>query len=411
MHTAHAFWWPHRGLAVWGEDADRAVKSTSSALRSARPHTFAASGDDLRVVSDDVTTAVLALPSVRTAPLDSPELMRPVPRPAPREVNLMAWSVPVAVLTGPEALTWLTGSTTRSSPSGRDDPELSDWADTNPPDWDDAVWDDSDWDDADSADWEDWDLLGDHEERQPDPLEEVRLGASVHFFRTLARFATQLGDQGQYLPALAILGDSEPTAGRAYWRAVLRGENARFAAMAATALPPVARALVTSAQDLTGLAPNAVVEEALDALVDAVVRRRLESEEIRLGAPPVKRRGRPPVRRPVAESFLTALSSPQATFTASTKEASGLRDQLAIWDHVGQGRDARLHMRLMEPGSDENEHWNLTFSLQSVADESLVVAADQIWQAGASLDRWMDKPDQTLLTELGRAAGVWPVLS
>lgn len=42
MLAVHAFWEPGRGLCLWAEDAERTVRSQSQALRTARPHPFAA---------------------------------------------------------------------------------------------------------------------------------------------------------------------------------------------------------------------------------------------------------------------------------------------------------------------------------------------------------------------------------
>jgi hypothetical protein len=47
MHVMHGFWSLRDGLRLWAEDAGRSVKSSSQALRSARPHPFAAAAADL----------------------------------------------------------------------------------------------------------------------------------------------------------------------------------------------------------------------------------------------------------------------------------------------------------------------------------------------------------------------------
>ena len=52
--------------------------------------------------------AVLLLPSLRSAPLDSPELLRITPRPAPQNpAALLPWTVPVVCLDAASALTVL----------------------------------------------------------------------------------------------------------------------------------------------------------------------------------------------------------------------------------------------------------------------------------------------------------------
>ena len=69
-------------MCLWAEDSRQAVKSPSQAVRSVRRHPFAATPQDLAKVHGGTPgTALLVLPSLLTAPLDSPELTRARPRP------------------------------------------------------------------------------------------------------------------------------------------------------------------------------------------------------------------------------------------------------------------------------------------------------------------------------------------
>src|SRR5579863_10780728 len=100
MLVLHGFWAAHDGLCLWAEDSDLPVTSTSHALRSARPHPFAAPASVLTTLhAGKPGDAELLLPSLRTAPLDSPELIRATPRPAARSAPvLLPWTVPVVML-------------------------------------------------------------------------------------------------------------------------------------------------------------------------------------------------------------------------------------------------------------------------------------------------------------------------
>src|SRR5439155_3465216 len=107
MLVLHGLWSPDDdGLCLWAEDSDRTVKSRSQALRSARPHPFAAPAAVLAGIrAGKPGEAVLLLPSLRTAPLDSPELVRVIPRPPNTSAPaLLAWTVPVVILDVAEAL-------------------------------------------------------------------------------------------------------------------------------------------------------------------------------------------------------------------------------------------------------------------------------------------------------------------
>src|SRR4051794_5813437 len=90
MLVLHGFWSLEGGLCVWAEDSDRAVTSRSQALRSARPHPFAAPVDVLAdACSGKAGEATLRLPSLAKSPLDSPELIRGTPRAARAEAGLV----------------------------------------------------------------------------------------------------------------------------------------------------------------------------------------------------------------------------------------------------------------------------------------------------------------------------------
>ena len=106
MLVLHGFWSMSGSLRLWAEDSDLLVKSPSQALRSARPHPFAAAADAVAGIHPGKPgTAVLLLPSLRSAPLDSPELIRVIPRPAARtDATLLAWTVPVVQLDAGAAL-------------------------------------------------------------------------------------------------------------------------------------------------------------------------------------------------------------------------------------------------------------------------------------------------------------------
>ena len=69
--------------------------------------------------------------------------------------------------------------------------------------------------------------------------------------------------------------------------------------------------------------------------------------------------------------------------------------------------------RLSETEEREGEQpgWRLEFLLQSMADPSLLVPAEQTWDEDGSLRRWLDRPQELLLAELGRAVRIYPELA
>jgi SNF2 family DNA or RNA helicase len=349
MLVLHGFWSPERGLCVWAEDSDRAVTSRSQALRSARPHPFAAPVDVLAdVCSGKAAEATLRLPSLAKSPLDSPELIRVTPRAARSEAVLLSWRVPTIELDPAGALAWLATV-------------------------------------ADGG------------------ADGIRCGASLRYLAGLAAFAGELVERGRVLPTVV----RDETGPLACWRPAVRGPDVVAFGALVTAMPPVCRAELgrEDAHDL--------VADALHVLTDAAARDRL-GPGVDLVPP---RRGRRPRRVPAVEAWLAALTAADGRFDADDDELSALERELRPWAEIGTGRigPARATFRLSEvesqSRSDESAGWRLEFLLQSTQDPSLLVPAAQAWSDDGSLRRWLDRPHELLLAELGRASRIYPELA
>ena len=102
------FWSSGRGLCLWGRGLrePRRQEPEPGAAGRPRPHPFAVLADALaEIQAGRAGEAVLLLPSLRTAPLDSPELIRVTPRPLARSrAALLPWRVPVVMLDRGRAL-------------------------------------------------------------------------------------------------------------------------------------------------------------------------------------------------------------------------------------------------------------------------------------------------------------------
>jgi SNF2 family DNA or RNA helicase len=351
MLVLHGFWSAANGLCLWAEDSDRPVKSPSQALRSARPHPFAVPADVLTGIHNGKPgTATLLLPSLRSAPLDSPELIRITPRP-PWQTGptLLPWTVPVVCMAAESALVVL-----------------------------------------------------------DEPAEDVRYGASLAFLANLAAFARELTQRGRVLPALR----RDRHGAVACWRPVLRGPDIIAMSSLTGAMPPVCRAEVGEHCDHDG---PGLAMSALRAMVDAATRAALPAGMDLL--PP--RRGRRPKRLPAAETWLTSLTAPDGRFDADADALDALAEALLPWEDVGTGKTgpARATFRLTETETegvdveDAGSYWRLEFLLQSTEDPSLLVPAEQAWREDGSLRRWLDRPQELLLAELGRASRIYPELA
>jgi len=220
------------------------------------------------------------------------------------------------------------------------------------------------------------------------------LGASVRHLADVATFAVDLIARGRTLPT-AIVGTDGP---RAEWRPLLTGADALWAQALTLAQPPVGRAGGGSAPE--------VVASAIDALVDAAARAALPH----LPARPT------PTDSPW-RAWLGALTGRQRTFTADAAAVAELAESLAVWQRDAIAGRVRARFKLVEPTEDVDtpagDAWRLEFSLQAANEPSLVVDAARVWSSRGSLRalaRYLDAPQETLLTELGRASRLYPDL-
>jgi superfamily II DNA or RNA helicase len=237
-----------------------------------------------------------------------------------------------------------------------------------------------------------------------DPVDSVRYGTSVRHLRAIARFAEDLVRRGRVLPTLV----RNEIVARARWRPVARGGDAVALRALIAATPPVGRAEHTEPD------PAALVTDALRSLVDAAVRDRLAAaghatESDGLEGP--------------FGSWLHALKSADDRIGQAPGRMGIVAEGIAAWDAVTDTdlTEGTVCVRLDEvptlygPVDDPDDQtgdgtkWQLRFLLRSTADPSLLLPAEDVWSGKAGA-RFTD-PEGLFAAELGRAAGVLPMLA
>lgn len=213
-----------------------------------------------------------------------------------------------------------------------------------------------------------------------EPPPDCRLGASGKFLVDLLDFGRELVRRGRVLPS--VDGD-----GCARWRSALSGvDSSRYAALRASA-PPSFRA-----DDGTG----DLVLDVLDRAVDRETRRALAGTAV--GGEGVVGR------------WLAALTGDPRV----EGEVGALRAKLAAWRTTGlRESPVRTCFRLSSPdqGGSAKDGWRVEFLLQAVDEPSVVVTAEQLWhKQDAVLRRWVARPEDVLLGDLGRAGRLYPAL-
>ncbi|MDN5858744.1 MAG: DEAD/DEAH box helicase, partial [Pseudonocardia sp.] len=227
-----------------------------------------------------------------------------------------------------------------------------------------------------------------------------RWGASLQYLAGLAATARELVARGRVLPTV-VRDEVGPLA---RWRPVLQGPDVVAFGVLVTAMPPVCRAVPDRDE------AHALVTDAVAVLTDAAAREHL-GPGVDLVPP---RRGRRPRRLPAIEAWLAALSSADGRFDAEDDEVGALERELAPWTEIGTDRvgPARATFRLSDVEHEADPvGWRLEFLLQSTQDLSLLVPAAQAWSDDGSLRRWLDRPHELLLGELGRASRIYPELA
>lgn len=241
-------------------------------------------------------------------------------------------------------------------------------------------------------------------------------GHDVRFWSELTVFATELVADQRFVPTVVQV-EGGPM--RARWVPWLSdAELSEPLRHLASAMPPVAAATA----DIATPDRWTVIESALEALIDGMVRRTLLTEDF---ADAIDERD------PVADRQVAWLSGllGETTDLRTSPEAAldvmrGARHWLGGLIDPAEGRAVRLCLQLDEPLDGvldatteqlEQAIWSLGFHLVVTDEPPTVVDAAQIWADGgggrlASALGPEETPGDLLLGELARAQRIWPRL-
>lgn len=233
------------------------------------------------------------------------------------------------------------------------------------------------------------------------PVRGQTPGDDLLLWQMAAQFVRDLLAQGEYLPGLVE--------GRAAWVPALDyPEHRRRLDALVAAMPPSCRAGAARG----GRLPDAeeILRDFIGVLLDTAVNSLDNTSLGALGA---------------SSAWLTSLYADRQDGRTSVWMASP--DFQESWDHWTRpargdsaGAQARTCLRLDPPDTGELSHkgivqghgWRLSFHLQSVQDESLLVPARDVWETRSRTLRKMDlrfnAPQERLLSDLARAAKIFP---
>ncbi|HZO27036.1 MAG TPA: DEAD/DEAH box helicase [Chloroflexota bacterium] len=241
-----------------------------------------------------------------------------------------------------------------------------------------------------------------------DPLaQQIVLGADARYWRSVAKLALDLVARERFVPTLEARG--EP---RARWRPVLIDprDAARFVLLA-RAMPPACRAVGDATQSA-----DVVLGRALGAAVDALVADGLAGA----GTPHTANSVKPPS---AADAWLWSLVNCVSAVPDGSYDLMAYAERVSEWaapvGGMATARGLRTCFQLEPPPDDakvtgDERVWTLRFLLQAADDPSLIVPAERVWdETGDALiafSRKLELPQERLLTDLGRAARLFPPL-
>ncbi|MEM1424373.1 MAG: DEAD/DEAH box helicase, partial [Planctomycetota bacterium] len=260
------------------------------------------------------------------------------------------------------------------------------------------------------SDWSDDGAVDDGPERQ------VVCGPSVRYFATAARFGRALLAGQRVVPSVlqALEGPL-----RGAWEPWLSDESiAPRAARLLRSMPASARAPVDEHEH----DPPTILRSFLDAQIDEACRRALIAQEMHDAI-----EGKPALDDPHV-GWLHGLLDTERRVVAPADSVTDMVRSVRHWvgrlDDRGVSVDWRLLLRVDEPliqgeetgfeTPDDATKWTIAFCLQSLDNEELIIPADEIWSLRADSatveGQRVDKPQELLLGELGRAARLFPAL-
>ncbi|HEY2014209.1 MAG TPA: DEAD/DEAH box helicase [Bryobacteraceae bacterium] len=218
------------------------------------------------------------------------------------------------------------------------------------------------------------------------------IGPEIAYWSGALRYAAELVMRGQFLPGVAHHDGSYS----ARWRLVC--DNARLHSLAKV-MPPAARALTWQpGAQMPDTAAETVLNGFLESMVDALVR---------ASSP-----ARPHGVESMHDQWLDALASPEPVLTGSAAELARFSSQVEEWQRpiqVSARAPFRLCFRLEEPLRDDDP-WRVQYLLQSSKDPSLLLPAEQVWEAKskaiAALRQDAAVLREHLLVSLGQASGI-----
>jgi SNF2 family DNA or RNA helicase len=249
----------------------------------------------------------------------------------------------------------------------------------------------------------------------------VLAGPDVAFWTKATRFAGALVARQEYLPDLVDYGDGY----RALWDPIFLGSDADYLDEMIKGMPHACRCVEVDLDTKTApmTAPAAQVSNYIVAVVDFLARYSIFSQP-QSTWPKSFRTDEEFDFDSIHDHWVNALVCPSSRMRDGLKELDGLHAQITEWRRpisLSTATPFKLCLSLEEPdpekskpakGKRKKEEWFVHFHLQSIANPSLMIPADHVWNPTAEevkvLNSKKFNAKEYLLSSLGKASTICP---
>ncbi len=357
--------WDKTYLHLWAESSIMTIvleRKRNRRVNIPRLHPFASGFNELQGVFNTLCgesvipepfrmTMTVLLPSVRTAPLPSPDLIPESENGNKDDITLSQWSVHTLALRPASALDFLI-SLPGFPPGG------------------------------------------------------VAFGSSLRFWSEAAKFSLELLARQCFLPAFKKEEQNKHVFFKAAWEAYISQEDTKRIQVLENSMPPVCRALSNSDRHLV---PLDLISSFINEIVDAFVRARLTSSPLL----PPRRNQAPSLAERWLRALCSDNPKVETIPGALDSFSKELGEWLSQANPVSPDSPFRTCFKL-DPPDDDKKKWIVSFHLQANDDRSLLVPAEKVWAARSGittfLKRRFENPQERLLTDLGKASRVFPAI-
>lgn len=242
----------------------------------------------------------------------------------------------------------------------------------------------------------------------------VAFGSDLRFWATAAMFAFELITKECYIPALQEAQQNGKAVYQAEWQASLVGENDERMHNLAALMPPVCWSFLPLDKRFS-IIPRQLLRHFLDYSIDAFVRQCLVDTPLLS-----KSKLRQPDYLEPPERWLHGLTTNNGVLKGNEQRLRDFAAAMYGWldqlRPVAAAAPFRTCFRLDQPDpeSDQPLLWRVSYYLQANDDRSLLVPADKVWQERSGtltfLKRQFENPQERLLSDLGKATRVFPVI-